>query len=100
MEKKQKKIAIVSQYFFPDYAATGNLMTDLATGLVKKGFDVKVFSGYPSYWGIKQKTRSIENYNGVTINRIFHFRMDTRTKYGSILIAISFFIFTLQKPLS
>jgi glycosyltransferase involved in cell wall biosynthesis len=99
MEKNQKEIAIVSQYFFPDYAATGNLMTDLAIGLVKKGFDVKVFSGYPSYWGIKQKTQSIENYDGVTINRVFHFRLDTRKKYGSMLLAISFFIFLLPKLL-
>jgi len=99
MENKQKKIAIVSQYFFPDHAATGNLMTNLALGLLNKGYDVKVYAGYPSYWGTSQKSQKSENYNGVIINRIFHYKSDTRTKYGSILIGITFFIFATQKLL-
>lgn len=92
-----KKIAIISQYFFPDHASTGNLMTDLALGLNQRGCDVKVYSGYPSYWGIVQKTPKKENYHGVQINRIFHFRSDTRTKRGSAIIGISFFLSTLMK---
>jgi glycosyltransferase involved in cell wall biosynthesis len=93
------KIALVSQYFFPDYAATGNLMTGLASGLAKKGCDIQVYTGYPSYWGIKQKCKKQEIFDGVTINRIFHLRLDTRTKIGSIFHGLSFFIFTLFRLL-
>jgi len=74
-------------------------MTDLAIGLVNKGLDVIVYAGYPSYWGVQQKSQKNEKFNGVTINRIFHIRSDTRTKFGSILIAVSFFLFTVIKLL-
>jgi glycosyltransferase involved in cell wall biosynthesis len=97
MTETQQKIAIVSQYFFPDHASTGTLMTNLALGLLNKGCDVKVYTGYPSYWGIKQQTKKIENYNGLLINRISHLRLDTRTKTGSILIGLSFFFCVLFK---
>ena len=99
MVPRQKKIAIISQYFYPDHASTGNLMTNMALGLIDKGCDVKVYTGYPSYWGAVQKAQKNENYRGITINRIFHFRSDTRTKSGSIVFGFSFFLFTLQKLL-
>lgn len=99
MTTPPKKIAIVSQYFYPDHASTGNLMTNMALGLIDKGCDVKVYTGYPSYWGDIQKSPKNENYGGIAINRIFHIRSDTRTKSGSIVIGFSFFLFTLLKLL-
>jgi len=74
-------------------------MTNMALGLIDKGCDVKVYTGYPSYWGAVQKAQKNETYRGIKINRIFHFRSDTRTKSGSIVIGFSFFLFTLQKLL-
>lgn len=96
-ESEVMKVAIISQYFYPDNAQTGNLMTSLAIGLSNKGCDVEIYSGYPSYWGIKQKCNKREIYKNVKISRIFHFQMDTRTKIGSIVHGLSFFIFTLFK---
>lgn len=40
-----EKIAIITQYFYPSYAATAQLMTDLATGLSQKGYHVDIFTG-------------------------------------------------------
>ena len=95
MTDKKKQIAIVSQYFYPDHASTGKLMTELAVGLSQKGCDVKVYTGYPTYWGITQTSKKVEIYKDISINRIFHLTLDTRTKFGSICNGVSFFIFTL-----
>jgi hypothetical protein len=74
-----EKIALFSQYYHPDSAATGYLMTDLAEGLAKRGMDVVVYTGYPSYWGVKKEYNHSEYRNEVKIQRLFHFRTDTRT---------------------
>jgi glycosyltransferase involved in cell wall biosynthesis len=99
MTDKKNQIAIVSQYFYPDHASTGRLMTELGLGLLKKGCDVKVYAGYPTYWGIRQKSKNVENYKGISINRIFLLALDTRTKFGSLCNGVSFFIFTFLKLL-
>jgi glycosyltransferase involved in cell wall biosynthesis len=93
------KIVLLSQYYYPDSAATGHLMTDLAEGLVKRGIDVMVYTGYPSYWGVKKDYNHSEYHNGVTIQRLFHFRTDTRTKIGAILHGLSFFTVALFQSL-
>jgi glycosyltransferase involved in cell wall biosynthesis len=94
-----KKIALISQYYYPDSAATGYLMTDLAEGLVKRGMDVVVYTGYPSYWGVKKDYNPCDYHNEVYIKRLFHFRTDTRTKLGSILHGVSFFSVALLQSL-
>jgi glycosyltransferase involved in cell wall biosynthesis len=94
-----EKIALISQYYYPDSAATGYLMTDLAEGLVKRGMDVVVYTGYPSYWGVKKDYNHSEYHNKVNIQRLFHFRTDTRTKLGSILHGLSFFFAALTHSL-
>lgn len=96
-EISQNEIAIVTQYFYPDTAATGVLLTTLAKGLVSKGLDVKVYTGYPSYWGKSQSCKKYENLDGVQIERIFHLISDTRTKFGAILHGVSFFFFVFLK---
>ncbi|RCJ35186.1 hypothetical protein A6769_19045 [Nostoc punctiforme NIES-2108] len=40
-----EKITIITQYFYPNYAATAQLMTDLAKGLSQKGYQVNIFTG-------------------------------------------------------
>jgi glycosyltransferase involved in cell wall biosynthesis len=92
-----EKIALLSQYYYPDSAATGYLMTDLAEGLAKRGMDVVVFTGYPSYWGVKKDYKKSENHNAVNIQRLFHLRTDTRTKLGSVLHGLSFFSVALLR---
>ena len=99
MTDKKNQIAIVSQYFYPDNASTGRLMTELALGLLKKGYDVKVYAGYPTYWGVRQTSKKVEIYKGISINRIFLLALDSRTKFGSLCNGVSFFIFTFLKLL-
>lgn len=55
----QIKIQIVSQYFYPDVAATGQLLTELSIGLSRLNCKVVVLTAQPSYSG-NTKTISIE----------------------------------------
>lgn len=46
---KSVKLSVLTQFFPPDYAATGQLIEELVMQLGKQGMDVKVFSGQPGY---------------------------------------------------
>lgn len=43
------RILIFNQFFPPDYAATGQLIEELAVGISRQGIKVRVFSGQPGY---------------------------------------------------
>ena len=62
---------LVTEYFHPDTASTGQLMTDLATGLNDRGLDMTVYTGQPNYHSgdnERQPTRSL--HEGVPVRRI------------------------------
>ena len=43
------ELTIVSQFFTPDYAATGQLLDDLSKRLAKNDIEIKNLTGFPSY---------------------------------------------------
>ena len=51
-------ILIFNQFFPPDFAATGQLIEELADGIGKKGIKVGVFSGQPGYAYKKDKNKA------------------------------------------
>jgi len=62
---------LVTEYFHPDTASTGQLMTDLAVGLDDRGLDMTVYTGQPNYHSgdnERQPTRSL--HEGVPVRRI------------------------------
>lgn len=72
MEKK--KLLIYAHYYIPDTASTGQILRELAEGMLDK-FDITVICVVPSYLGTvedKYKTQMFyrENINGVDILRI------------------------------
>jgi glycosyltransferase involved in cell wall biosynthesis len=91
--EKEPKITILSQYFYPDVASTGQLMTELALGLKERGCDVRVITGQLSYYK-KGKLPAGEDYGGVSIKRVWHTRWDKNKKIGRALNSITFFIFS------
>ncbi len=48
--EKREKILIVSQYFSPDMASTGQVMAELAADLVSYGKEVRVIAGRTRYY--------------------------------------------------
>lgn len=70
----KKKLLIYAHYYIPDTASTGQILRDLAEGMLNE-FDVTVICVVPSYLGTvedKYKTQMFyrENINGVDILRI------------------------------
>lgn len=68
---REKEYVLVTEYFIPDTASTGQLMTDLAVGLQQRGLDMTVYTSQPSYHsGNNKKQPYTEQYEGVQIKRI------------------------------
>lgn len=70
----KKKLLIYAHYYIPDTASTGQILRELAEGMLDK-FDITVICVVPSYLGTvenKYKTQMFyhENINGVDILRI------------------------------
>ncbi|MDX2255234.1 MAG: glycosyltransferase family 4 protein [Pseudanabaenaceae cyanobacterium bins.39] len=68
-EYYKTSISIITQFYPPDYAATGQFISDLAQGLAQSGFDVSVFTGMPGYAFRQTDVNRQENNNGVFIRR-------------------------------
>lgn len=70
----KKKLLIYAHYYVPDTASTGQILRELAEGMLDK-FDITVICVVPSYLGTiedKYKTQKYyrENINGVKVLRI------------------------------
>ena len=65
------QLSILTQFFPPDYAPTGQLMAELAQRLSCQGVQVQVFSGQPGYAYDRSQAPSPpqEVINGVTVRR-------------------------------
>ena len=89
------RLTIVTAHFHPDVAATGQLLTELATGLVEMGCDVSIFTTHPTF-GPRGHTPAFEIYQGVRVHRVFSTRLDKNSRVGRALNAGSFFLSVLS----
>lgn len=68
---ENREYVLVTEYFHPDTASTGQLMTDLAIGLQDRGLDMTVYTGQPNYHsGENPKQPWSSTHRGVRVNRI------------------------------
>lgn len=63
------KLSIITQFYPPDYAATGQLIAELAFQLGKLGLLVNVFTGQPGYAFQTKKAPAVEYLENLTIKR-------------------------------
>lgn len=69
----QKKLALICQHFYPEMLSTGLFMTQIATGLVQRGWRVRVYCAQPLYMpgGVNNEdTPRYLEYEGVEIIRV------------------------------
>lgn len=71
------KLSVVTQFFPPDYAATGQLIEELVKHLGRQGLDIDVFTGQPGYAYQSQAAPKEEKLETVTVRR------SSITKFGS-----------------
>ena len=91
----KKKLLIFAHYYTPDVASTGQILQDMAEGMVKE-FDVTVICVVPSYTGIiEEKYREKKNYretiNGVNIIRVPVPEFNKSSKKSRIKNLISYY---------
>jgi glycosyltransferase involved in cell wall biosynthesis len=63
------KLSVVTQFFAPDFAATGQLLDELVRHLGKQGVDVEVFTGQPGYAFQASYAPAVEKGDRVKIRR-------------------------------
>jgi hypothetical protein len=97
-KKTVKEIRFVLQYFYPEVASTGQLMTELAEGLTSKGYKVKAIVGQPTYVHSKKLPRK-EIHNGIEIERISCTMLNKNSSIGRMLNWSSFTILAFLKLL-
>ena len=57
---RHPRLTVVSQFFPPDFAATGQLLDDLTTRLAGGGLQVQILSGMPAYAYSSSQAKRIE----------------------------------------
>ena len=90
----KRKILVIEQHFYPEVAATGQLLLDLCEDLARAGYQVKVITGNPTE--LYQKKINIprrENYQGIEIVRL---KNTTLSKYNMAGRVINYLTFHLS----
>ncbi len=85
-----KQLIIATQFFSPDFAATGQLLNDLTDRLSEKGIFVKILTGIPSYSNEFVKTKKIEKTKNKIIYRSITSRIFPKKFAGKILNGLIF----------
>lgn len=65
----QQTVKLVTQFFAPDYAATGQLLDELVRQLARQGMPVEVFTGQPSYAYSEAEAPEREKTKNLNIHR-------------------------------
>lgn len=63
------KLSIATQFYPPDYAATGQLIEELVTQLTLQGMQVQVLTGQPGYGQQRQLAPALEANPPLTVRR-------------------------------
>ena len=63
------RLSIITQFYPPDYAATGQLIQELATQLRASNIEVSVFTGQPGYAFSQENAPAVETVKGVKVKR-------------------------------
>ena len=85
------KILVINQHFYPEVAATGQLLLDLCEDLVKDGYRVKVITGNPnSSFNKKSKIPIRENYQEIEILRLKNTTFNKYKMTGRVLNFLTF----------
>ncbi|MCH4191996.1 MAG: glycosyltransferase family 4 protein [Butyrivibrio sp.] len=96
MEIKKKNLLIYAHYYVPDVASTGQILRELAEGMLGR-FNVTVICVVPSYTGKIAPEYQTEKYyyetlNGVNVIRIRVPEFDKHSKKSRIKNILSYFL--------
>jgi hypothetical protein len=67
--KQSMKLSVITQFFPPDFAATGQLIEELVQQLGHQGVKVEVFTSQPAYAFRSDTAPSVEQVDNIKIQR-------------------------------
>ncbi|MGG1885881.1 glycosyltransferase family 4 protein [Priestia megaterium] len=91
---KKKKIAFVINYFYPDLASTGQLLTELCLDL-QDDFEIVVIAAQPGYAGEQAKTTKLfqrDYLENIKVIRIRLPKVDKTSKVSRMSYIFSYFV--------
>ncbi|OGI27848.1 MAG: hypothetical protein A2287_00795 [Candidatus Melainabacteria bacterium RIFOXYA12_FULL_32_12] len=93
--REKTTVKILSQSFYPDFVATGELLFELAEKLVSDhNINVSVITAQPSF--VKKERQPIkQTIKGIKIRRLEIFNFDKNSFIGKVLNSWSFFFHTM-----
>ncbi|OUL30797.1 glycosyltransferase family 4 protein [Nostoc sp. 106C] len=89
-------LSVITEFFPPDYAATGQLIEELVRQLGKQGVNIEVFTGQPGYAFGTSSAPAVEQVGRVRIQRSRTAQLWSRRLRGK---AINGILFTLRSVL-
>lgn len=94
-EQRKPKLLIYAHYYYPDVASTGQILKELAEGMLDD-FNITVICVVPSYNGVidseyKNKKYYLENINGVNVIRVRVPEFDKTRKISRVKNILAYF---------
>jgi colanic acid biosynthesis glycosyl transferase WcaI len=87
------ELLFINRFFFPDNAATSQLLSDLSFDLADAGHRVQVITSRRSYSHADQSYLERENIKGVDIHRVLTTNFGRHGVLGKLIDFLSFYIF-------
>lgn len=99
MQDSRPSILFVNQHYWPDFASTGQHLTDLAEHLAASGYEVSVLCSRGRYLAGEMEVPTLEARNGVTIHRVRASSFGRDRHIGRILDYSTFYLKTIGRLL-
>lgn len=90
-EGRRRRVIFVNRYFYPDHAATSQLLSDLAFALAQQEREVCVVASRQCYDDPQAVLAQYENVAGVSIHRAWSTRFGRANLFGRALDYVSFY---------
>lgn len=93
-----KHILIINQHYYPDFAATGQLLAELCEDLEKAGFKITVITGYPESGTYPENSIPLKNEitGNLTIRRLYNHPAGNKSISNRLLHFFSFWLGSIQ----
>jgi EAL domain-containing protein (putative c-di-GMP-specific phosphodiesterase class I)/CheY-like chemotaxis protein/glycosyltransferase involved in cell wall biosynthesis len=89
------QLKLITQFYPPDFAATGQFMDELAQNLAQQGVDVQVFTAQPGYAFAEGKAPDQERMGDVWVERSNFLRGGSRRWAGRTFTSLAFCAHTI-----
>jgi glycosyltransferase involved in cell wall biosynthesis len=89
-ERDSFRVKIITQFYPPDYAATGQLIQELADQLGKHNIQVSIFTGQPGYAFAKDQAPRLEEIHHLKVKRSRTSRLWSKRICGKAINGVFF----------